>query len=314
MEDGGVAETGRLGSQVVQQVSAGLGTEGNGDADGGKSRSEAGVGESGVNVAAFKKKRGRPKKYEVQGGVMWSSSSCRRFAPEASVKRRRGRPRGSASGSPHFASIGGRPTGALEGSFSPETVTLHRGEEILAKLSSLIGPDSHSLSILSATGAVSSVVLRQPGPSGGILSYEGYFQILALNGSFTIREGRICTHPELSLVNVMLAMPDGRVFGGGVAGPLIAAGPTQLVAGNFKHNPIHEVRQPEHIARVPEVGDHSGIPNSVLLEPTDKEAKTTITTGSNDVNPASPHIDEHNPLEPVEPGLDRNIYADTKAN
>ncbi|XP_048140300.1 AT-hook motif nuclear-localized protein 10-like [Rhodamnia argentea] len=277
MEEGGVAKTGRLGSRMGKKASAGLGREGNGDADGGKSRFETGV-ESGANAAAVKKNSGRPKKLAVRRG--------------------RGRPRGSSSGSPHFVSIvceGGRPTGGLGGSVGVATVTLHRGEEILAKLSSLIEPDSHSLSILSATGAVSSVVLRQPGPSGGILSYEGYFEIVALNGSFAIREGRICTHPELSLVNVTLAMPDGRLFGGGVAGPLIAAGLTQLVVANFKHNPNLEVRQPEQIATMPEVAGNSGTPNSVLLEPTDKEAKTTITSGNNNLNPASSRIDVHNP-------------------
>ncbi|XP_048140631.1 AT-hook motif nuclear-localized protein 10-like [Rhodamnia argentea] len=280
MEDGGVAETGKLGSQIAQKVIAGF---------------EAGV-ESGANVAAVKKKSGRPKKYAVRRG--------------------RERPRGSSSGSLHFASIGGRPMGGLGGSFSAATAILHRGEEIRAKLSTLIEPDSHSLSVLSATGALSSVVLRQPGPSGGILSYEGHFEILALNGSFTIREGRICSHPdpELSLVNVTLAMPDGRLFGGGVAGPLIAAGPIQLVVAIFKHSQIHEVRQPEQIARMPEVGDISGTPNSVLLEPTDNEAKTTITSGNNDMYPASPRIDKHNPLELVEPMLDRNMSTDTKAS
>lgn len=58
---------------------------------------------------------------------------------------------------------------------------------------------------------------------------QGCFEILALNGSFTIWQGRISTHPRLSLVSVMLAKADGRVFGGGVAGPLIAAGPTQVM-------------------------------------------------------------------------------------
>ncbi|XP_030453485.1 AT-hook motif nuclear-localized protein 9-like isoform X1 [Syzygium oleosum] len=339
MEGGGADE-----SRVVLQASAGLGAGGNGgDAGGGKSRSEAGAGGSGAGVAgaAVKKKRGRPRKYGVDGGVMRpssSSSSSRSLAPEVSVKRGRGRPRGSSSGTLHVAPVGGRPTGGLGGSFGAQTVTVHRGEEILAKLSSLIQPDTHSLSVLSATGAVSSAIVRQPGPLGGVLSYEGCFEILALNGSFTIWEGRISTHPRLSLVSVMLAKPDGRVFGGGVAGPLIAAGPTQLVVATFKHNvpnelirvestksyasaaisvsanPSHEVRQPEQIARMAEVNDYSGSLTSVLLEPIDKEAKATITSGNNDMNPASLPIDEHNPLEPVEPMLDRNMSTDTKAN
>lgn len=74
------------------------------------------------------------------------------------------------------------------------------------------------------------------------------------------------------------------------------------------------MRQPEQIARMAEVDDNSGTPTSVLLEPTDKEAKTTITSGNNDVNPASLRIDEHYPLGPVEPILDQNMPTDTNAN
>lgn len=85
-------------------------------------------------------------------------------------------------------------------------------------------------------------------------------------------------------------------------------------ANSVSANPSHEVRQPEQIARMAEVNDYSGSLTSVLLEPIDKEAKATITSGNNDMNPASLPIDEHNPLEPVEPMLDRNISTDTKAN
>ncbi|KAF7850523.1 hypothetical protein BT93_L5440 [Corymbia citriodora subsp. variegata] len=148
------------------------------------------------------------------------------------------------------------------------------GENVLARLSSFIEPGTHSRSVLSASGSISSAILRQFGPLGGISTYEGYFEMLNLNGSFTIWEGRICTCLEVSLVCIMLAT-------GGGSSPLIAARPTQIVVGIFKddEDPIPEVRQPEQIARMAEVNDNSGTPASVLLEPTDKEAKTpTLTT------------------------------------
>ncbi|XP_039159618.1 AT-hook motif nuclear-localized protein 1-like [Eucalyptus grandis] len=235
-----------------------------------------------------------------------------------------------------FCEVGG-PAMEFAGNFDVQIVTIHRGEEILAKLSDLIEPGTRSISILSAARSVSSAVVCQLGPPAGLLTYEGCFEILAQSGSFTIWEGRICTRPEVSLVSVMLTRPDGQVFGGGVAGPLTAAGPTQIVVATFKNvvhnepirvdstnphsraaigisaNPIHEVRQPEQIARMAEVDDNSGTPTSVLLEPTDKEAKT-ITSGNNDVNPASLRIDEHYPLGLVERMLDRNMPTDTNAN
>lgn len=113
-------------------------------------------------------------------------------------------------------------------------MTIHGGEEIFAKLSAFIEPGAQSLSVFSATGSVSSVVMRQPGRLGGLLTYEGCFEILARNGSFIIWEGRICARPEVSLVSIMLARSDGQVFGGRVAGPLTSAGPTQIVVATFK--------------------------------------------------------------------------------
>ncbi|KAG4382565.1 hypothetical protein AAZX31_14G104600 [Glycine max] len=42
--------------------------------------------------------------------------------------------------------------------------------------------------ILSANGAISNVTIRQPGSSGGILTYEGWFEILSLSKSFTVAD------------------------------------------------------------------------------------------------------------------------------
>ncbi|KAL3718241.1 hypothetical protein ACJRO7_003385 [Eucalyptus globulus] len=341
MENGGVAKL--LGSQVTPQGSAGLGAAAGGDhggADGGKPMSQAGAGRLGAGVAGavVRKRRGRPRKYGLGRGALQSASSSRGLARRGLASRGRGRPRGPSGGILHVPPVVGGPAWEFAGNYDVQIVTIHRAEEILAKLSAFIEPGTHSLSVFSATGSVSSVVVRQPGPLGGLLTYEGCFEILALNGSFTIWEGRICMRPEVSLVNIMLARPDGQVFGGRVAGPLTAAGPTQIVVATFKDvvrntpirveytnpyasavigvsaNPIHEVNQPEQIARMAEVDDNSGTLTSVLPEPTDEEAKTTITLGNNDVNPASLRIDEHYPLELVEPVLDRNMSTDTKAN
>ncbi|KAL3718237.1 hypothetical protein ACJRO7_003381 [Eucalyptus globulus] len=308
---------------------------------GGKPRSQAGAGGLGASVAGavVRKRRGRPGKYGLGGGAIKSGSS---------LMASRGRAwRAIAEGAPKVPLVElcmslpwviGGPAMEFAGSFEAEVVTIHRGEEILAKLSDLIEPGTRSISILSAALSVSSAVVRQLGPPAGLLTYEGCSEILALNGSFTIWEGRICTRPEVSLVSVMLARPDGQVFGGGVAGPLTAAGPTQIVVATSKNvvhnepirvdstnpharaaigisaNPIHEMRQPEQIARMAEVENNSGTPTSVLLEPTDKEAKTTVTPGNTDVNPASLRIDEHYFLGPVEPMLDQNMPTDTNAN
>lgn len=56
---------------------------------------------------------------------------------------------------------------------------------------------------------------------------QGRFEILSLSGSFTF--GAISSaHRKNGMLSVSLAKPDGRVFGGGVAGSLIAAVPIQV--------------------------------------------------------------------------------------
>lgn len=56
---------------------------------------------------------------------------------------------------------------------------------------------------------------------------QGRFEILSLSGSFVFGE-MSGTNKKNGMLSISLAKPDGRVFGGGVAGSLIAAGPTQV--------------------------------------------------------------------------------------
>ncbi|KAG5110207.1 hypothetical protein JHK82_039430 [Glycine max] len=70
--------------------------------------------------------------------------------------------------------------------------------------------------ILSANGAISNVTIRQPGSSGGILTYEA-----CCRQQWHEKPNRWieCTSH--------LHGPDGQVIGGGVAGLLTASGPIQ---------------------------------------------------------------------------------------
>ena len=60
-----------------------------------------------------------------------------------------------------------------------------------------------------------------------LLCLQGRFEILSLTGSFmpTFSGG---TKSRSGGMSVSLAGPDGRVFGGGLAGLLVAAGPVQV--------------------------------------------------------------------------------------
>ncbi|XP_074364126.1 AT-hook motif nuclear-localized protein 7-like [Apium graveolens] len=100
-----------------------------------------------------------------------------------------------------------------------------------SKILSLFHNGARGICVLSANGAVSSVTICQPGSSGGVLTYEGRFEILSLTGSFTVSENG--GFKRTGRLSVSLAGPDGRVIGGGIAGTLIAENPIQCVVGSF---------------------------------------------------------------------------------
>ncbi|XWS55946.1 hypothetical protein CRYUN_Cryun09bG0043600 [Craigia yunnanensis] len=192
-----------------------------------------------------KKRRGRPRKYDADGnlrlpyqvvttsppGFTLSPSSPTEFS---SSKRGRGRPPGSGNWQ-LLASLGELFANTAGGDFTPHVVTVNTGEDVAGKILSLSQKGPRGICILSANGAVSNVTIRQPGSSGGILTYEGRFEILSLTGSFTVSDtgGVKCRTGGLS---VSLAGPDGRVIGGGLAGILEAASPIQIVVGSFMPN------------------------------------------------------------------------------
>uniref|UniRef100_A0A7N0TNX2 AT-hook motif nuclear-localized protein n=1 Tax=Kalanchoe fedtschenkoi TaxID=63787 RepID=A0A7N0TNX2_KALFE len=201
---------------------------------------------------AMKRKRGRPRKYGPDEGMALAvvppiqafpvaTQSPGIFSPPqsdpappppqsgplspTSVKKR-GRPRGSTNKKKRE---NGGPRGA---GFIPHIITVNAGEDVSAKILSFSQHSSRAVCILSASGAISNVTLRQPATSGGTVTCEGRFEILSLSGSFFLTEsdGQRMRSGGLS---VSLCGPYGRVMGGGVAGLLIAATPVQVIVGSF---------------------------------------------------------------------------------
>uniref|UniRef100_A0A0E0MJL9 AT-hook motif nuclear-localized protein n=1 Tax=Oryza punctata TaxID=4537 RepID=A0A0E0MJL9_ORYPU len=152
--------------------------------------------------------------------------------------RRRGRPKGSGRRQ-ILANLAG-------GSFTPHVIIVATGEDVVARIMSFSQKGPRSVCILSANGTISNVALNRPGSSGSTFSYEGWFEILQLTGSFTIAEegGRRRTGG----LSVSLAGPDGRVVGGVVAGMLRAASPIQVIVGSFLPNSLkqHQRRMALH--------------------------------------------------------------------
>ncbi|KAL1541355.1 AT-hook motif nuclear-localized protein 7-like [Salvia divinorum] len=206
------------------------------------------LGGGNSDLTTGKKKRGRPRKYDADGNLNpayirsptaqaaggFTLSTPRSYDNSSASKRGRGKH--SATGNWQIlASLGELFANTAGGDFTPHVVTVHTGEDVAGKILTFAQKGHRGICVLSANGSVSNVMLRQPGMSGGLLTYEGRFEILTLRGSYTVSDnsGIISRSGGLS---VSLASPDGRVIGGGVAGLLMAASPIQIVVGSFVPN------------------------------------------------------------------------------
>ncbi|THU44344.1 hypothetical protein C4D60_Mb02t06420 [Musa balbisiana] len=102
------------------------------------------------------------------------------------------------------------------------------------------------VSVLSGSGAVTNVTLRQP-PSAGtpVVSLHGHFEILSLSGSFLPPPAP----PGATTLTIFLVGGQGQVIGGSVVGELIAAGPVMVIGATFtkvayERLPLEEEEEP----------------------------------------------------------------------
>ncbi|KAG6633645.1 hypothetical protein CIPAW_12G062600 [Carya illinoinensis] len=193
-----------------------------------------------TSSAAAKKKRGRPRKYSPDGNIALglaptpiSSSSVANHGDSGStmpsseppLKKHRGRPPGS--GKRQLDALGAGGVG-----FTPHVIMVNTGEDISSKIMEFSQQGPRTVCILSASGAICNVTLRQSALSSGTVTYEGRFEIISLSGSFLPSENG-GSRSRTGGLSVSLAGSDGRVLGGGVAGMLMAASPVQVIVGSF---------------------------------------------------------------------------------
>jgi len=236
-------------------------------------QSAAGAGAPGANVLGMgelmRKKRGRPRKYAPDGSMALalapiSSASAGGAAapgqqqhgggfsisspPSDPNAKRRGRPPGSGK-KKQFEALG-----SWGIAFTPHILTVKAGEDVASKIMTFSQQGPRTVCILSANGAISNVTLRQPATSGGLVTYEGRFEIISLSGSFLLAEDGD-TRSRTGGLSVALAGSDGRVLGGCVAGMLMAATPVQVVVASFiaegKKSKPAEARKVEPMAAPP---------------------------------------------------------------
>ncbi|XP_010558747.1 PREDICTED: AT-hook motif nuclear-localized protein 14-like [Tarenaya hassleriana] len=185
-------------------------------------------------IEPAKRKRGRPRKY----GTPEQALAAKRMASSGSGSSARERRE-------HAAAAAGVTTSSNSGSsrksqsssvgktgqsFTPHIVNIAAGEDVAQKIVLFAQQSKHELCVLSASGTISNASLRQPALSGGIVSYEGQYEIVSLCGSYIRAE----LGGKSGGLSVCLSSSDGQIIGGGVGGHLIAAGPVQVILGTFQ--------------------------------------------------------------------------------
>lgn len=83
--------------------------------------------------------------------------------------------------------------------------------------------------VLSGSGSVANVTLRQPAAPGAVVALHGRFEILSLTGAFLPGPAP----PGSTGLTVYLAGGQGQVVGGSVVGSLVAVGPVMVIAATF---------------------------------------------------------------------------------
>ncbi|XP_073283059.1 AT-hook motif nuclear-localized protein 10-like [Primulina huaijiensis] len=216
-----------------------------------------------------KRKRGRPRKYGVDGGVASGQQpidaamqQSQTFSPQAAPqsmlqqdsqllplggsasptsKKTRGRPPGSKNKKRRAEALGSTGIG-----FVPHVINVMAGEDVSSKIMAFCQNVPRAVCILSCSGVISDITLHQAATSGGTATYQGRFDILSLSGSFLLSEisGQ---KSRIGGLSITLSGSDGRVFGGCVAGLLIAASTVQVIVGSFLADGRKELKSANHM-------------------------------------------------------------------
>ncbi|GAB4855372.1 hypothetical protein Ancab_023995 [Ancistrocladus abbreviatus] len=190
-------------------------------------------------VETVRRKRGRPRKYgtpEAAAAAKRAVSSSNLSSPPPPPRRKEQPFSGSASGSSSKKSQSNSMVNAGQG-FTPHVINVAAGEDVGQKIMLFMQQSRRELCVLSASGSVCNVSLRQPATSGGNVTYEGLYQILTLSGSYV----RTDLGGRAGGLSACLSSLDGQIVGGGVGGPLIAAGPVEVIVGTFLFDPKKDV-------------------------------------------------------------------------
>lgn len=157
------------------------------------------------------------------------------------VRRHRGRPAGSKNKPTPPVIITRESANTLQ----THILEVSSGCDVLDCLAAYARRRQRGICVLSGSGTVTNVCLRQPSSAGSVVTLNGRFEILSLSGSFLPPPAP----PGATSLSIFLAGRQGQVVGGNVVGALFAAGPVMVIAASFtnvayERLPIEEEEAP----------------------------------------------------------------------
>ncbi|KAJ8773322.1 hypothetical protein K2173_028499 [Erythroxylum novogranatense] len=149
------------------------------------------------------------------------------------VRRPRGRPPGSKNRPKPPLIITREPQSVM----SPYILEVPDGSDILEAISQFCRRKNIGICVLTGSGTVANVTLRQPSTTpGATVKFYGRFDILSINATCLAS-----SYPVPNTFTISLAGPQGQIVGGIVAGSLVAAGTVFVIAASFNNPSYHRL-------------------------------------------------------------------------
>lgn len=117
---------------------------------------------------------------------------------------------------------------------SPNALRAHvmeiaNGCDVFESVANFARRRQRGICILSGSGTVTNITLRQPSAPNAIMTLHGRFEILSLSGAFLPPPAP----PGATGLTIYVAAGQGQVMGGSVVGALLASGSVIVMAASF---------------------------------------------------------------------------------
>lgn len=212
-------------------------------------------GTSGLNMGGHKREREEKTNEDMMNNSGGGGGGSSEGKDGEMGRRPRGRPSGSKNKPKPPIIITRDSANALR----THVMEVSDGCDVMDSISTFARRRQRGVCIISGTGTVTNVTLRQPASPGAVVTLHGRFEILSLSGSFLPPPAP----PAATGLTIYLAGGQGQVVGGSVVGALLAAGPVVIMAASFSNAAYERLPLEDEESTLPMQGGSLGSPGAI---------------------------------------------------